>query len=253
MTASDVKQNKFDTLRLYFGEDLKLSDKIIVSQPSIGDILEMGEQNFFSSLYVFIGNPTTFRLQLWDLGIDWNKIEDFDLFCSLITNVDKDFTKLIFKDLNFSTFQYCKRTKNDAIENVLYCPEQDIVLDEEMYKTMREYLQTIFKIYPKVEKAKGKITKEWIIQEERDKAEAAKKNITNDSMLFPLVSSCINHPGFKYKLNELKDVGIYEFMDCVSRLQIYESSTALLKGVYSGFVDASKISKDNFNFMREIK
>jgi hypothetical protein len=41
-------------------------------------------------------------------------------------------------------------------------------------------------------------------------------------------------------------------MDSVQRLQIYENSTALLKGSMSGFVDTSKIDKDEFNFMREI-
>ena len=56
----------------------------------------------------------------------------------------------------------------------------------------------------------------------------------------------------KYKKNELREVGIVEFMDSVQRLQVYESSTALLKGIYSGFVDASKIDKNELNFMREI-
>ena len=41
-------------------------------------------------------------------------------------------------------------------------------------------------------------------------------------------------------------------MDSVKRLQVYESSTALLKGVFSGFVDTSKIDKEEFDFMRQI-
>lgn len=246
-------ENQFDTLRMYFGEKYWLNEKISISQPTIGDILEMGEKDFFSSLYVFIGNPTTFRLQLWNIGVDWNKIKDFELFCTLVSNVDKKFTDLIFTDIDFGEFKLCERKKEDQVENVLYNPEQDILLDESDYETMRAYLQTIFKIHPKVEKARGKTTKEWIIEEERQKAEIAKNQKEAESTLFPLVSACINHPGFKYKLNELKDVGIYEFMDCVTRLQIYESSTALLKGAYSGFVDTSKINKENFNFMREIK
>ena len=41
-------------------------------------------------------------------------------------------------------------------------------------------------------------------------------------------------------------------MDSVQRLQIYESTHALMSGMYSGFCDTSKISKEQFNFMREI-
>lgn len=41
-------------------------------------------------------------------------------------------------------------------------------------------------------------------------------------------------------------------MDSVQRLQVMENSLALLRGSMSGFVDTSKINKDEFNFMREI-
>ena len=58
------------------------------------------------------------------------------------------------------------------------------------------------------------------------------KNDVYKSTLLPLISTCLNHPGFKYKKNELREVGIVEFMDSVQRLQVYESSTALLKGIY---------------------
>jgi hypothetical protein len=43
-----------------------------------------------------------------------------------------------------------------------------------------------------------------------------------------------------------------EFYDSVSRLQIYEQSTALMKGMYSGFISAKDIKPEDYNFMREI-
>ena len=54
------------------------------------------------------------------------------------------------------------------------------------------------------------------------------------------------------RIDELKELGVAEFYDSVKRLQIYESSTALMKGMYSGFVDSSKINSDDYNFMKEI-
>ena len=244
---------QYDTLQMYFRDDYHVNDKIVIHQPSIGDILETGEKEFFSSLYAFIGNPTTYRLQLWKLGYDWNKVSDFELFCALAPKTEKSFSDMVFNGLDFSLFEDCAREKDDETEVVLYNPEEDIMINEEIYLHIRDYLQALFKIYPKVEKAKGKTTKEWIIKEEEEKLEQNKDSQDSDSMLFPLISSCVNHPGFKYKLQELRDVGIFEFMDCVSRLQVYESSTALLKGMYSGFIDTSKIDDSKFNFMREIK
>ena len=50
----------------------------------------------------------------------------------------------------------------------------------------------------------------------------------------------------------MEDVGICYFMDSVQRLQVYESSTAVMKGMYSGFVDGSKIKPENYNWMRSL-
>ena len=74
----------------------------------------------------------------------------------------------------------------------------------------------------------------------------------NSSYLLSLVSSCLNHPGFKYKLEDLENMGIYRFMDSVKRIQKYEHSTAVLKGMYSGFVDGSKINPEKYNFMGDV-
>ena len=79
-----------------------------------------------------------------------------------------------------------------------------------------------------------------------------KEGKMEESGLLSLVSSCVNHPGFKYKLQELRDVGICEFMDSVQRLQVYESSTALLKGMYSGFISSKDVKPDNYNWMRSL-
>jgi hypothetical protein len=81
----------------------------------------------------------------------------------------------------------------------LYNPEIDIEISKDHYNLISEYLKAAFNIYPKVELVRGKSAKEWIIDEERQ-ALNNKKDDENHSTLLPLVSSCINHPGFKYNL-----------------------------------------------------
>ena len=109
-----------------------------------------------------------------------------------------------------------------------------------------------FNIHFKNEFAKNKATKEAMIweDEEKEKEQKKKKDEIEHSFLLPMISSLVNHPGFKYKPNELKEINMYQFMDSVKRLQIYENSTALLKGSYSGMVDTSKIDKKQFDWMR---
>ena len=250
--------NKIDRLKLYFGEPYSIKTPtgkdIVIKQPTIGEIMMRGEQEIYSVVNVFVANSTMYRLQLWDAGIDWNDVSDYELFCMLYPTLTPDRTDFLFGDLDFTQFQRCMARKPDDEEEyeTLYNFEQDIEIDEATHKNISEYVRFLFNIYPKVEKAKGKATKEALIWEDRGKQEQ-NKDKEYESMLLPMISSCVNHPGFKYKKTELREVGIVEFMDSVQRLQIYESTTALLRGMYSGFCDTSKIPKENFNFMREVK
>ena len=246
----------FDELKMYFGDDYWVTDKICITQPTIGDILEFGDTKFYSILNLFCSNPTSLRLQLWRMGIDWNKISDFELFSQIIVHnfTPKD-TYLLFGNLNFSWFEYVHDNKKDC-NLLIYIPRNEngemisvdyndaIVIDEFIYTKIVKYLCLMFNLHFKIELAKNKATKEAMIWEDEmnlnAENEKRKKMECSKSFLLPLISAMVNHPGFKYKTNELKEIGIVQFMDSVKRLQIYENSTALLKGMYSGFIDISK-------------
>ena len=254
--------HKFDQLKMYFGEPFDVGNGITIRQPTVGDILEVGEEDFYGTLYVFIANPTTYRLQLWDNGIDWNKIKSYELFGMLVKSVKPEISHILFGDVDFSAFDLYSKTTVETNEDgeevpvsvpTLYNKDTEMELSEEDYSLISDYLRTMFNIFPKVEKVKGKSTKESVIEEDRiNLMNRQKQGDKNDSGLLAMVSSCVNHPGFKYKLSELKDVGICQFMDSVQRLQVYESSTAMLKGMMGGFVDSSKIKPDAYNWMRSL-
>lgn len=240
----------FDRLKMYFGEDYEIVKGIVISQPTIKDILEIGEENFYHSLSPFLYNSTTIRLFLWENQIDWNTVKDIEVFSYLIPTVKKEPLKLLFKNINFEDFRLVNINKKNEEEKTvlaLYSKIQDILLYENDYLMIAEYIREMMNMHPKVEKAKGKTAKNWIIQE--DKMNLQQRKTENTSTLLSLISGCINHPGFKYNLQELKDVGICQFMDSVKRIQKYETSTAALKGMYSGFVDVKSLDKELIDFM----
>ena len=125
-----------------------------------------------------------------------------------------------------------------------------------VYFHISQYLRLCLGNNPKEQITKDPFLKDWYIQkDQRDlyNEEWRKKNGKEKSnSLLPVVSACINHPGFKYKSFELKELPIFQFMDAVQRLQIYESTVATLIGASSGMADYSKADKEIFNFMREI-
>lgn len=264
---------EYDELKMYYGYPYWVTNKIEILQPKLGDIIEFGDIKFYSIVSTLCANTTSLRLQLWDMDVDWTKISDYELFIQLIRNLTPNETHLIFGDLNLSWFKpYIEEDNIDNKSIVLINVPRDedgnelpfniddaIKIDEFVYIKIADYLRHMFDIHPKVEvNVKGKTTKQWIIEEERMNIEAEKirnkgKEPKKKSFLFPLISSMLNHPGFKYKKDELKEVGIVEFMDSVKRLQTYESVTALMSGMYSGMLDTSKLNlKEELNWMRDL-
>ena len=278
----------FDELKLYFSEpyfiEMRNGYFIKITQPSIGDILKLGDREVYSSITPFICNTTSFRVQLWDIGKDWNKVSDYELFQWLvptISGVEFLFKRVeyiknklyndniseeenlkngqskyieIDKDINFSNLKLYTETKENEdgeiiSEVVLYDPKQEILIDEKTYKHIREYVRTMFDNHPKEEFAKGKLAKKWIIEEDREKIklEIDKNHGRRKSALLPMVSALLNHPGFKYDLDGLKQLGIFALMDSVRRLQLYEQSIAFLGGMYSGMMDCSKMGQEELN------
>lgn len=167
----------------------------------------------------------------------------------LVKGLKHDDTKLLLGDLDFSKFELCVNTQNGL--KVLYDRYNDIRIDELIYYKIAAYFRKLHNIHPKVEKAKNKTTKKLLIELDRQRLEKKAKEKQSTSVLKPLVSAMMRYPGFKYKSYELKQCTLYEFMDTVMGANIYVSSTSLLKGMYSGMVDSSKIDKKQLDWMRE--
>lgn len=258
-------QITFDKLKMYFGEPYIINSEnargsITIYQPTIGNILQMGQTKFYGSASVLVNNTTSYRLPLWKTGIDWNEISDFELFTILYKVIDSQVSRLLFGDVNLTDFQIYKKIKIQDDKEIeiksLYDEKKDIEINEQVYQNIHQYLQIVLNIIPEEKITHDNIMKKWFIDKDERQLkidmQKAKKNEQKQYSLQPIISACINHPGFKYKLKELKDVGIFEFFDSVKRLQIYENSTALLKGMYSGFVDSKGIDPESYNFMKEI-
>ena len=249
----DVDLSNFievDNLKLYFGDDIIINDKIHLHQPTIGEIVEFGERRFYSVLSALTCIPSDMKSELWDMNkTDWQTVDDFELFVMLTRSFTSEDTKLFFGDIDLSKMIPCLDSESNQM--CLYNPETDIKIDKLIYMKIVTYIREMFNINPKIEKAKNKRTFNVLIEDDRFR-KSLRKNDKYSSFLMPLISGMLNHPGFKYKKNELKEVGIVEFMDSVQRISTIVSTTALLQGMYSGMVDTSKIPKDQFNWLRDL-
>lgn len=236
-----------DPLQLYMGYNYSINDKIVIKQPTMRDITDMGEQEYFSMVHTLTANPTSMKAQLDSVGIDWNEIEDFDLFMMLAPNLEKEQTSILLGDLDLSALKPYRNHENGDI--VLADPENDIIIDKLIYQRIVDYIRKMHNIKSEVKHAKNKFTKKAMIEYDRQQmqANAAKEY---KSYFVPVISTLQCKMG--WTKGYILDMGIVEYFEIVARMQIINNADHLLSGVYSGTVDIKKIDKKELNYMREL-
>ena len=236
-----------DELALYFGDPYDVNDYITITIPKVGDVVKYGERQYYSMVQTITAIPSEMKSQLWDMGLDWTEITDFQLFMMLAPTLPKDKTSILFGDIDFQALRPFENTENDTV--FLANPETGVIIDELAFVKIHSYLCSAHNLTKKVEKAANEFTKKFMIDEDRQKLKHNAKQ-PYKSFLKPLISSVKCRMG--YTLDYVRNMGLVEFFDDLSRLQIIVNADALLQGSYSGMVDTSKIPKKHFDWCREI-
>ena len=220
-------------------------------QSTVGDVINLGEEKYFHILSSMTAIPSDAKSVLWDAGIDWEELSDLEFFAMMVGLLSKEETQIFIPNVDFSKFSLYKREDGDIVfADKVNC----IVIDMMVHRKILDYLCTIHKIKKKPEKAGSALTKQWLIDEDRDrrKMEAAKKGKPFESSLMPLVSSMVNHEGFKYGYKEVRDLPFGQFMDAAARVQLIASTDKLISGIYAGTIDGKKIGKSQLDWTRAI-
>lgn len=236
-----------DEMSLFFRRNIPLNQKITFTQPTIGDILDFGEARYFSVAKTLVTIPSDLKPELQDIGIDYEEISDFELFIMLSSSLHVEDTRLILGDLDLSKFKTCIDKTNDEI--ILYNEETDTVIDRRIHMFISKYVCKLHGFKPKVEHAANKFTKKILIEDDRSRKKMERKK-PYKSVLLPMITSLINHPGFKYNSKTIMDIGIYELRESIERISIIRYSDALLHGIYSGMIDSTKVNKKELDWTR---
>lgn len=250
---------EIDRLKIFFGDPLVIDEDgvigtVTVKAPTIGDILQIGESRFYSNLSILVGNTTQFRLMLWEAGIDWCTISDFQMFAIMYKQLEPDVVSLLFDNIDFQNFEVYERPKEDgSMETYLYDATTDTEITEIVYQYFHQYLQNVFNMKPEREVTRQRMLKEaWIRKDKVELKQKTKKGENSSFSFVPMISTYINHPGTKHTLQELRDISVSEFFDSLKRIQVYEHATAVLKGMYSGFVNSKDIDPSAYDFSKDI-
>lgn len=237
-----------DKLQAWYNSSFYVNKYITIHQPTVAEIINFGEEKYWDTVYTLCAIPSDIKSVLEDMGKDYEQVDDFDCFTMLAKGIRQENSKILFGDLNLEDFG--RYTRADNGELVFFNQKEKIMIDKYLYYIIVEYIRTIHYITPKVEKAANQFTKRYLIEEDRERRQL---KTPFKSVLFPLISTMMSCPGFKYKKSELNQVGIMEFMDSVQRYQVIDMAATLKQGIYSGTIDGKKIKDKELNQFREIE
>ena len=271
-----------DELKIYRGSDIPITDKIIVIQPTIDQIIEFGEKKYFQTVHCLTSVGADFKWQLWDyFNIDYTTIDDFELFKKMIWR-SLSSKKHIYKELTENREQYAEQLKNISEEDladmlvnplslvlkdvdladfeeyesdkcpetILYDKEHDITIDRFVYSRIADAVRKIHGFKRNNQLPANDVTKMFLIDDAREEAMMAAQK-PYKSVLQPLISALIAKTG-QMGNDNIWNTKIYMFFDSIKRINKIQDATLLLQGAYSGFASLKGVSKDRLDWMSEI-
>lgn len=273
---------EIDELKIYRGSDIPITDKIVVTQPTIDQIIEFGEKRYFGAVHCLTGVGADFKWQLWDyFQIDYTTIDDFELFKKMLWQ-SLSSRKYLYKELTENREKYAEQLKNISEEDledmlvnplslvlkdvdladfeeyqsdkcpetILYDKEHDITIDRFVYTKIVDAVRQIHGFKRNDQVPANDITKMFLIDDARDEAKAAAQK-PYKSVLKPLISALAVKTG-QLGSDSIFNTKIYMFFDAIKRINRIQDATLLLQGAYSGFANLKGVSKDRLDWAGEI-
>lgn len=273
---------ELDELKIYRGADIQITPKITVTQPTIGQIADFGEKKYFSAVHTLCAVGADLKWQLNDyLGIDYTKIDDYDLFIKFTSQVVSS-RKKIYKELKDNSEQYeeelkmiseddledmlinplelvlggtdladftpCTDTTNDQV--ILYDTEHDVTIDRVVYMRIVDAVRKIHGMKRNNETPGNERTRLDLIEDARDEAIMA-ANKPYKSVLKPLVSALAVYCGMVGD-DRIWNMPVNMFLDNIKRANKIQDSTLLLQGAYSGFASLKGVDRNRLDWTGEL-
>ena len=272
---------EYDELKIYRGSDIQITSNIIVTQPTLDQIEVFGERRYFNAVHTLTSVGADLKWQLWDMGIDYTTIEDYDLFIKVIAQMvsskkkvyqelkdnpekyesqiktmdEKDWNdllinplELILKDIDLADFSLYKKLDTEQI--VLYDPKKNITIDRYIYARIVDVVRKIHGLKRNNQIPANERTKMDLIDDARDEAMLASRQ-PYKSALKPLVSALTVKCGMCGD-DRIWSMKVNAFFDNIKRVSKIQDATLLLQGAYSGFASLKGIDKTRLDWTGDL-
>ena len=237
----------FDDSFLIRGKDFKVSDTVTVFNPKVGDILDFGELNYYRAVSAFVCSPQDFKVQLFDMGVDFESLNRFEFFFTVqLRGITSEVSSILFGDVDFGKLDlYVNPITGDKMLKY-----DDVVFDELSYTLISEFIRRINDLpIQKPEKYLDEATKRYVLETERNNMRHKKKDESFKPQLLPIVSALVNSGHTSYTYDSIMDVRISQLYDSVKRVQKIMHYGDVMGGLYAGTLQQDKLNLAEINWL----
>jgi hypothetical protein len=232
--------DNFDVSFLWSGLDYEIDNNVIVRHPKVGDILKLGaecERQYMSMLNTIALNVFERKVMLWQIGIDYTKVDNYTAFCNLFylysemqkNNMIKE--NIFAKALSFflgssdSSF-FLANDKDDLCFIDLSYPER--IIDKNHFTNIQRFLRSIHMWSMKEEGLPAdESTKKDLIEYE---LEMLNDNSEYESFLGNIISSVSDLD------TDLTNIPIYRLFNKFKRKMKEIDYKTVMSGFYNGTI-----------------
>lgn len=224
---------------------------ISIHVPTIGEIYEYGEMEYYNICQLLTSMPYDLMVQLDDVGIDYEDVSEYELFLILLES-------FIFEGVDISIVLKIDDIQNltEGInehtgERVLLNKDNRVVIDRLIQLDITEGIRKIHFWEKNEHKAGNQEAKDYILQRRRTKLLRA-KNKKKPSFLDESIIKMVNTEDFKYDYESVLNLSIYKLNASMRQIPKKRDWDNLMHGAYAGTVDMDKINVEKAHWLSNI-
>ncbi len=231
---------------LLLASDLPITDRLSLRVPTVGEILDFGENEYFSMAQAFSSVPYDAQLWLDDMGIDYQELSEFELFYLVLRSCRGKDLSLLFGAADLSRVELGRAADGSP---VIFDSSQELLIDEMLQREIADGIRLIHG-WKRTEKTAGNQESKKYMLEKLRKQRKRSRGKQGTGYLEDMVVALVNHHDFKYDYAGVRSLNIYCFHKSVSQIQHSQNAKLLLQAVYNGKIDPSKLDEKSMAFIK---
>lgn len=231
---------------LYKGSDFQINNSLIIHHPTVGEIIDSGEQDYWFTVNNICATASDIKHILFDkFKKFYNEVDDFEVFRILTPRLPLECSKILFPNIDFSSF--VQGLSQDTNDYVLVNRNTKMVIDRLHYNLIVEFIRAMNSIKRNYDIPGNASTRQFLIDESREKSKSPPKEFK--STLIPRIEFMRDTGIPDYSFDRVWNLPVYvlsrDFERNLSNTHKKMQSQAFLTNVYNNPENLKKFDKKN--------